>query len=203
MSELDGSGAAPEIVSDDSLEVKKSPASGGDKVSHETYKRTVSEVKRLKEQLKELDALKSKLTEHEQNEQMRVGKHEETIASLRSDLDRTKKAERATFQKYAFKSLSAQVREEAMKHGCVDPAALIRLADLSEVEIDGETFQADHDKVVEIVSSMKSNNPYLFSKPGPKINDKLPAGGEVAESKGIDFKKMSTSEITEWLNKNR
>lgn len=192
----------PDNISDVTPDQDKSKASGKDLVSHDTYKKTVGEVKRLKEQLKEALVLKEKLAELEQNEQMRQGKHEETIATLRKQLDDTKKSERAVFQKYAFKSLGEQVRVEAMKHGCVDPDALMKLADLSDVEIDAETFEADKDRLAEIVAGVKTAKPYLFNKSGPKINGKMPSG-EKAESKNIDFKKMTSGEITEWLNKNR
>jgi hypothetical protein len=90
-----------------------------------------------------------------------------------------------------------------MKHGCVDANALMKLADLSDVEVDAETFMADTDKVAEIVSSMKTSAPYLFSKSAPKVNGKLPAGEDVGAPKSVDFKKMTAGEITEWLNKNR
>jgi Asp-tRNA(Asn)/Glu-tRNA(Gln) amidotransferase C subunit len=192
----------PDIISDEKPDQDKSKASGKDTVSHDTYKKTVGEVKRLKEQLKEALTLKDKLAELEQNEQMRQGKHEETITTLRKQLEDTKKSEKAVFQKYAFKSLGEQVRVEAMKHGCVDPDALMKLADLSDVEIDAETFEADKDKLAEIVASVKTTKPYLFNKSGPKINGKMPSGEKV-ESKGIDFKKMTAGEITDWLNKNR
>ena len=203
MSEVSGDSVAPEHVSDDAQDQEKSKASGKDTVSHETYKRTIGEVKRLKEQLKEAQALKDRLSELEQNEQMRAGKHEETIQSLRAELDKVKKSEKQVFQKYAFKSLEAQIRDEAMKHGCVDARALMKLADLSEVEVDAETFEADQEKVAEVVASMKTSAPYLFTKAAPKVNGKLPAGDAIEGKKPIDFKKMSTSEITEWLNKNR
>lgn len=202
MSDTEGGSAALDSVSDGGQESKKDLAGGKDQVSHETYKRTVGEVKRLKEQLREAQALKERLAELEQNEQMRAGKHEETIQSLRAELDKTKKSERSVFQKYAYKSLGSQVREEAMKHGCVDPNALMKLADLSDVEVDAETFEADKEKIAEIVSSMKTSSPYLFAKAAPKVNGKMPSGEDVGR-KEIDFKKMTASEITEWLNKNR
>lgn len=177
-------------------------ASGKDTVSYDTYKKTIGEVKRLKDQLREASVLKEKLAELEQNEQVRLGKHEETITTLRAELDKTKKSEKSVFQKYALKSLGQQVREEAVKHGCVDSDALMRLADLSDVEIDAETFEADREKISSIVSEFKSSKPYLFSKDGPKVNGALPKG-DIKKEKELDFKKMSASEITDWLNKNR
>lgn len=197
-------GGDSENVSDVDESIKKeSKASGKDSVSHDTYKKTVSEVKKLKEQLREANLLKDKLAELEQNEQMRQGKHEETIATLRAELDKTKKSEKAVYQKYAFKSLGQQVREEALKHGCVDPDALMKLADLSDVEIDAETFEADKEKIADIVSNIKTDKPYLFNKAGPKVNGSLPNGEKVGDKKMPDFKKMTSTEITDWLNKNR
>ena len=193
------SGESEAASGDSGTEVK---AGGKDTVSHETYKKTVGEVKRLKEQLKEALTLKEKLAELEQNEQVRLGKHEETITTLRKQLDDAKKGEKAVFQKFAYKSLGEQVKSEAMKHGCVDPDALMKLADLSDVEIDADTFEADKEKLAEIVSGIRSTKPYLFNKSAPKINGKMPSGEKV-ESKSIDFKKMTSAEITDWLNKNR
>lgn len=192
----------PDITSGDNLDQEKSKASGKDTVSYDTYKKTLSEAKRLKEQLKEAQALKDKLAELEQNEQVRLGKHEETITTLRKQLEDAKKGEKAVFQKFAYKSLGEQVKSEALKHGCVDPDALMKLADLSDIEIDAETFEADKEKLAEIVIGIKGAKPYLFNKSAPNINGKMPSG-KPPENKAIDFKKMTSAEITEWLNKNR
>jgi hypothetical protein len=190
-------------VSDVTQDQKESNAGGKkDSVSYDTYKKTLGEAKRLKEQLKEALVLKDKLAELEQNEQVRLGKHEETITTLRKQLEDAKKGEKAVFQKFAYKSLGEQVKSEALKHGCVDPDALMKLADLSDVEIDAETFEADKEKLAEIVGGIKSTKPYLFNKSGPNINGKMPSGQKV-DGKTIDFKKMTTTEIAEWLNKNR
>lgn len=191
----------PAITSGDSQDQEKSKASGKDTVSYDTYKKTLSEAKRLKEQLKEAQALKDRLVELEQNEQVRLGKHEETIADLRKQVEAANKGKKEVFQKFAYKSLGEQVKSEALKHGCVDPDALMKLADLSDVEIDAETFEADREKLAEIVSGIKGSKPYLFNKAAPKVNGSMPAGER--PPKEIDFKKMSTTEITEWLNKNR
>lgn len=202
MSDTTSDGVATDDVSDVKSVSKESTS--GDSVSYDTYKRTVSEVKKLKESLKEAQALKDRLAELEQNEQMRQGKHEETIASLRAELDKAKKSERGVFQKFAIRSLSAQVKEEAMKHGCVDPDAVMKLVDLSELEVDGDTFEADKEKIAEMISDLKSKKAYLFNKPAPKINGALPNGDRIKEgSKMPDFKKMTAPEIQDWLNKNR
>lgn len=203
MSGINSDSVATEDVSDVVQGPAESKASGKDSVSYETYRRTLGEAKRLKEQLREAQALKDRLAELEQNEQMRVGKHEETITGLRAELDKVKKSERQVFQKYAYKALEAQVRDEAVKHGCVDAKALMKLADLSDVEVDAETFEADQGKVAEIVAAMKSSNPYLFTKAAPKVNSSLPGGEPIEKEKKLDFKKMSKEEITDWLNKNR
>lgn len=192
----------PDITSGDSQDQKESKASGKDSVSYDTYKKTLGEAKRLKEQLKEAQALKDRLVELEQNEQVRLGKHEETIADLRKQVEAANKGKKEVFQKFAYKSLGEQVKSEALKHGCVDPDALMKLADLSDIEIDAETFEADREKLAEIVGGIKTTKPYLFNKSAPNINGKMPSG-QKAEQKAIDFKKMSTLEITEWLNKNR
>ena len=200
-----GAGGTPESdAGGDGQEVQNgSKASGKDSVSYDTYKKTLSEAKKLREQLRSMDDLQTRLKELEQEKLGAEGKKDEVISSLKAELDKATKEKKQVFQKFAYRSLGEQVRVEAMKQGCVDATALMKLADLSEVEIDQDTFEADKDKLAEIVTQMKSTNPYLFSKSGPKINANLPNGEGAKGEKAIDFKKMTAAEITEWLNKNR
>lgn len=194
--DADTSGAAGENQNE-------SKAGGKDSVSYDTYRKTLGEAKKLREQLRSMEDLQTRLKELEQEKLGAEGKKDEVISSLKAELDKTAKEKKQVFQKFAYRSLGEQVRVEAMKQGCVDPTALMKLADLSEVEIDQDTFEADKDKLAEIVTGMKSTNPYLFSKASAKINANLPSGEQNVDKKAIDFKKMTAAEITEWLNKNR
>jgi hypothetical protein len=198
----EGSSAAPgEDVSDVAPEPKESKASGKDSVSYDTYRKTLSEVKKLKEQLRGMDDLATRLKDMEQDKMSAEGKKDEVITTLKAELEKTKKSEKSVFQRFAYKSLGDQVRVEATKQGCVDPEALMRLADLNDVEIDSETFEADQEKLAQIVSEIKASKPYMFSKGGPKINSSLPNGsGGPQTSKPKDISKMSIGEIREKLD---
>ncbi len=200
-----GAGGTPEdSAGGTDQEVQNGSKAGGkDSVSYDTYKKTLSEAKKLREQLRSMDDLQARLKELEQEKLGSEGKKDEVISSLKAELDKTSKEKKQVFQKFAYRSLGEQVRVEAMKQGCVDATALMKLADLSEVEIDPDTFEADKDRLAEIVTGMKSTNPYLFSKSAPRINANLPNGEQNVDKKAIDFKKMTAAEITEWLNKNR
>jgi hypothetical protein len=92
------------------------------------------------------------------------------------------------------------VREEAAKIGCIDPDAVVKLADLSSVEVDAKTFRADKTQLVEVLETLRKEKPYLFGKSGPKLNTKTP-GGAPPEEKKKAFKDMSQQELWQELKR--
>lgn len=178
---------------DDQSKVKPS---GQDQVSYETYKKTVAEVKKLKDTLK---AQADALAQAEQAKLMAEGNKDELINKLKSDLQKLEKTHKETFNSFVYSSLDAQVREEAQKLGCIDPDALVKLADLSQVEVDAKTFKADRTQLTEILESLKREKTYLFNKSGPKINTQGP--GKFVEKEAKPLKDMTKEELWAELRK--
>jgi len=178
---------------DDQSKVKPS---GQDQVSYETYKKTVAEVKKLKDTLK---AQADALAQAEQAKLMAEGNKDELINKLKSDLQKLEKTHKETFNSFVYSSLDAQVREEAQKLGCIDPDALVKLADLSQVEVDAKTFKADRTQLTEILESLKKEKTYLFNKSGPKINTQGP--GKFVEKEAKPLKDMTKEELWAELRK--
>lgn len=198
MSTENGAGGAPDNTSgDDQDPANLTPdASGADgKVAHSTYKKTVDEVKKLKEQLRLRD---EKLSKAEQDKLEAEGKKDELIASLKKKNGELETTHKTTLNSFIFSSLDTQVREEAARLGCVDTDAVVKLADLSSIDVDPKTFKADKKDLVALIEGMKKEKPYLFSKAGPKINSKLPSGKAVEDEKPDekeDLSKLSTEEL--------
>ena len=74
----------------------------------------------------------------------------------------------------AYSSLVSQVEAEAAKLGCVDADALQKLMDLKDIDVDVTTLKADPQEVIAAIEKQKQDRPYLFQKPGPKINTSNP-----------------------------
>jgi hypothetical protein len=179
---------------DDQSKVKPG---GQDQVSYETYKKTIAEVKKLKDTLR---AQSDALAQAEQAKLMAEGNKDELINKLKTDLQKLEKTHKETFNSFVYSSLDAQVREEAAKLGCIDPDALVKLADLSQVEVDAKTFKADKTQLSEILESLKKEKTYLFNRSGPKINTQGP-GGKIVEKEAKPLKDMTKDELWAELRK--
>lgn len=193
------SGATDDTSGDDQDNATKGVDASGkptDTVAHATYKKTVDEVKKLKEQLRLRD---EKLSKAEQEKLEAEGKKDELIASLKSKNSELETSNKKTLNNFIFSSLDSQVREEAARLGCVDTDAVVKLADLTELEVSDKTFKADKGELTKLLEKMKKDKPYLFSKTGPKINTKMPNGKSVDDNEPAkekeDLSKLSVDEI--------
>jgi hypothetical protein len=184
-------------VDDVSDETDNSDAGGDEgqgKSKPNNSKKILSELKSERQKRRELE---EKLSKAEQDKLAAEGNKDEMIKSLQAKLTKSEQRTKELYGSMAKKTLTAQVKAEATKAGCIDPDAVMALADLSELEVDAETFEADADAITEMVASLKKSKPYLFSKPGPKINGKMPGGGGKEEKE--DFSKLSKEQIRERL----
>jgi hypothetical protein len=174
-----------------STETESQEQSSADKhVSHQSYRKAVEEAKRERQQKR---ALEAKLKDFEDQRLSEQGNKDELIKSLRSKLDAEAKGKKEIYGAFARKSINAQLKSAALEAGCIDPDAVMSLSDLSTLEVDPNTFEADHDEIKEVISGLKKSKPYLFQKKGPTINAKLPAGAKL-ENGMPDLSKMSREE---------
>lgn len=192
-----GGAATDQDAGGQDQEPMKSDASGADKVSYDTYKKTVSEVKRLKAEIK---AKEDALTAAQQEKLAAEGNKDELISQLKAQVSKLEKANKDTLNSFVFMSLDTQVRKEAEKLGCVDPDAVVRLADLTAVDVDTKTFMADQGQLAQVITDLKKSKPYLFGKSGAKINTQAP-GGTIDVEKKKPLKDMSKDELWAELKK--
>lgn len=184
-------GGANQEATQESAAPVSDESSHRDSVKYETYQRTLSEAKKAKARLAELEA-KTSLLEQEKLEG--EGKKDELIAKLKERVSDVEKKYKEGVGNFAYQSLQSQIQSEATKLGCVDVDALTRLVDLDVLDVDESTFRADSEQVRDLVESAKRDRPYLFSKKGPAIGPHIPNTTH-APSPENDLKKLSTEEL--------
>jgi tRNA U34 5-carboxymethylaminomethyl modifying enzyme MnmG/GidA len=162
-----------------------------DQVSYDTYRKTVSEAKKLKEALRQKEEMLA-LAEHQKLEA--EGKKDELIQQLKLKADKLEKEKNNLFSNFVYSSLDQQLRDEAAKLGCIDSEALSKLVDVEGVDVDPKTFKADRDQLVAVIEEVKKARPYLFQKGGPKINAQLPSG-QAKQVEHKELKDMSKEEL--------
>lgn len=167
-------------------------SAGEDKVSYETYLRTLDEAKKAKSKLSEiqdqLDSLKKRDLESQ-------GKLEELLDMTRQENEKLKGTIRDKVSKVVHRMVEGQVIAKAQSMGCIDPDALSKLTDISSIEVNDETMQADDSQISGLLDSLKKDKPYLFNKKAPSFDNSMPNPSASSGSKQKDFSKMSTAEL--------
>ena len=103
-----------------------------------------------------------------------------------------------TQAKFAFSQIRAALETEAVKNGCVDTTALVKLTDLSDIKI-GEDFSVDQEALRAKVQDAMKTKTYLFAKQAPSVRDASPASGKPPAAKAV--KDMSSAELIEMYKK--
>lgn len=163
-----------------------------DKVSYETYKKTVDAEKKAKAKL---DEISKKLKEFEERDLAAQGKSQELIESLRSQIKEKDEKLQNVVGGFAYKSVSSQIREEAIKQGCLDVDLLLKASndEFSKIEVDAENgFSVNSDDLKRFMETTMTKHPMLFKKSAPKFHDASPGG--VVDGKK-DFSKMTSAEL--------
>lgn len=164
-----------------------------DKVSYETYRRTVDAEKKAKAKA---DELARKVKEFEERDLAAQGKSQELIESLRSQVKEKEEKLNSVVGSFAYKSVESQLKEEAIKQGCVDIDLLLKAGnnEFSKIEVDAENgFQVNKDDLKRFFETTMQKHPMLFKKSGPKFHDGAPANSGDFGSK--DYSKMSSAEL--------
>lgn len=139
----------------------------GDSVKYETYKKTLSEAKRFKN---EVSTLREQLTSLEQKQLETEGNKDALIDSLRkqnTDLNQKLKSAVGSFAQSRVKEV---LMSEATKLGCQDPDLVVQAYGqrLSEIDFDDE-FNPNREQVTDILKSVKTERPFLFQKSAPAV----------------------------------
>lgn len=120
-----------------------------------------------------------------------------------------KEAERAKHWESKYKELNERVLKKsvddaimsyAKEKGCIDPKAVVRLGNMSQVVYDEETGEVSGVDIM--LEDLKKNSPYLFAAPkSPVINSTTPGvrvTSDVDRSK--NFGKLSQAERNKLLS---
>lgn len=171
----EASGDAENQSNEASGDESKNQQNLNDKVSYETYRKTVEAEKAAK---KRADDLARKLKEKEDAELQAQGKDKEVIESLRSQLKEKDTKLENIVGNYAFKSVAQQIKDAAVKAGCIDADLLIEAgqSDFNKIEVDAENgFSVNESDVKAFIENRQKKHPSLFRKVAPKLNDGAPA----------------------------
>lgn len=188
MSTDQGGGAAPK---DDSVV----NSDGKDSVAYETYRKTVSEAKRLKEQLAEIKAQKDADDQAKLAEQ---GKYKEMVETLQKDL-KLKDGEFKKKEAYFVQSnLKSAVKAYAKELGAIDQATeeIYEVAKakglLSALEIKDD-YSVDGEQVKSALSELSKKSPWFFKKEASGIKD-VNIGNKPMNTE-VDVKKMNKEQL--------
>ncbi len=194
-------GDSPEDDANLDTEIVDGPEDDGKKsVSRNSYLKAVSEAKNARARAK----LAEERAQTLEDEKLRAqGDKDGEIKNLRQQLTDAQKTNKGLQQSVVKRALNAQVTQAATKAGCIDPDAVMRLIDMSELgDVDGETLEADQEAVDLVIGSLKKSKPYLFQKPGPRINNRNPSGNiPEDEVEKEDVTKLTPAEIRLRLRK--
>jgi len=136
---------------------------------------------KLKQTQEKFNELQERLTEKEQQELAASGKKDELIESLKSQLKDRESKLKETTQSFALKTVNSQVLDMARDLGCVKPDKILKLADLSAVQV-GEDFTVDRDALKSAIEQVREEIPELFKKQVSAPRDGVPGKPQVGES---------------------
>ncbi len=149
--------------------------------------------KKLSGRLAELESM-VKATEQEKLSAQ--GKKDEVIESLRDEISQLKGKIKQKDEAYSWNTIESQVKQYAVKEGCVDPEKLIRLiddVDFESLDVDSR-FRINQDDLSRLVSKAKKDNHFLFDGQKADVDDLTPTTRiEKKKTKSLDD--MSSEEI--------
>ena len=149
------------------------------------YESLLREKRRAASEKQRADMLAAELESERQAKLEAEGNLAESNEGLKKQVEELSKSKKQLAGNFAFNSLVSQVEAVASKLGCVDTEALGKLMNLQEVEVDMETFRADSEELKALIEEQKKSRPYLFNKPGPKINSANPSTEFVQKKKKV------------------
>lgn len=154
-----------------------------------------------KKAMAELDELRRKASELENEKLESQGKQSELIDSLKKQVaERDQKLNQKTAQ-YAQNVIFSAIKAEAVRQGCIDPEALIKLADMNSLEVDTETFTVSQEDLNRLITNMATEKAYLFKKQVPGIKDATPGVSKDDLNGKVDLSKLTLAQRAEMLAK--
>lgn len=176
----------------------------------EKWRQASAEAKKFRQSFSslkgEMDGLKAKLEEKESQELTKKGEWESVAKKEKMAREAIETQYKKDQAKWTFIQVSSQLEKEAIKRGCVDPRALVKLAStdglIEELMVDEDLTVAPDSLKTTIEKAEKQYN-YLFSKQAPKFRDGTPSTN-TTEIKKPDYAKFkSADEIIAWSRSNK
>jgi hypothetical protein len=171
--------------------------SSKDVVNYDTYRKLLSEKKRLEEKFHDMDSQLRTLTDEKLSAE---GKTAELLDTTKKRLTETEMRYKKAVGAFAFKSISGAVEREALKLGCTNVNDLVQLCDLSEIDVDDD-FQVNMEQVKDLVERQRKDREYLFSR--NKMPPRTGAGVPSAHNAPVDWKTLPLSEQAKMIFMNK
>lgn len=163
----------------------------GNVVSYQSYLKLLNEKKKVADEKKRLEEERQR----QENERLESeGKKDELIEKLKQQVQEKDQKFKEKVSTFVNSRLEDQVKAEASKMGCIDPDAVVRLADLSKISMDEETLQADTEHIRAVLDEMKNSRPYFFGKQSPNIDTSAPTTS-APQPPPVDLKNKSVEEL--------
>jgi len=175
-----------------------------DSVAYDTYRKVLSEKKKVQEQLAELAKERDAAN---QNKLQAEGKKDEVIEALRKQMAEKDKTLETKTNAYAWNVVSAQIKSELAREGCVNPDKALRLIDKEElagIEV-SDDYLVNIEDLKRVVDKVRTENAdiRLFNK-SASVKDLNPKAGvnPVGNEPANKTEKMSAAELREYTIKN-
>lgn len=164
------------------------------KVDYLSFKKAVDREKKAVERAR---IAEEKAQELEQQRLEKEGKLSELVESLRAENQKWKSKTTEVVSNFAYKSVKSQLEAEAAKNGCLNPRALSKLVDLDTFDVDTDTFEASSDQLKSAIEDVRKENPWLFGKASPNINNSNPKveAEDRPKAKSKPLSEMSKDEL--------
>lgn len=169
---------------------------GGEKAAsgpaRETDNATMAELRILRKQLKERE---QRLNSYETAAAEKAKAELSEVERLKAERDEARTQAEQTRAEVANERKANALRLAALKAGAHNPESLLRLADLSTIDLDGGTVTG----VDAVIKGFLKSDPYLFGSSTPPATGSgggNPSGGAPSVSPA-DISKMSRAEFNE------
>lgn len=152
-----------------------------DTVQYATYKKNLDRLKKLERQFEELQGERDTLREKQLLDE---GKKDDLIAELQKKNSELSNKYNEAVGSYAYKSVSTEVIDEAVKMGCTSTGLLMKAveADLRHLNY-GDDFTVDRNEVRALLERVKQEEPVLFNKPAPAVKTGIPKTPDLTSDK--------------------
>ena len=177
---------------DQTTQTQNNQVTSGDKVAYDTHRKLLAEKKNLQAKYEEMEKQFNEINEQKLQSE---GKKDELLEAYKQKIGTYEEK----FNNFAYSAVSNNVALEAQQMGCVDNDALVKLVDLSSLNV-GDNFSVDKEEVRTMLESVKKERPYLFKPVNPNVNTGVPKDFN-SETGKVDFSKMSHEEMVAYANK--